>query len=110
MNTQLGLGLVAVLMAYLFASMGRRWHIEAAKRRAWKREWSRGPGASAILPQIERLRESHHAARPAGARQTPAHRWLIDSARSALAQFPYFQRVKARAKDDVSHEAKHQTG
>jgi len=110
MNTKVWLGLVAVLALYLCVSIGWRWHIDVAKHRAWKRDWSRGPrGASVILPEIERLRKSGLAGALVGSRHTPAHRWLLASARGVIARLAYFTRTRAHVANGITHEAEDHT-
>ena len=47
--------------------------------------------ASAILPEIERLRHSHHSGVPISARPAPTHNWLLATARQVVARFSYFR-------------------
>jgi hypothetical protein len=62
------------------------------KDRSVPRKASGSSVASAILPQIERLRGNRLSSAPVPARHTPAHKWLIASARRVVSRFRYFQK------------------
>jgi hypothetical protein len=61
--------------------------------RGWRRESFSGSNvASAVLPQIERLRSSHHSGAPVPARHTLGHKSLIAAARRFVVQLAYFRK------------------
>ncbi|HWW02649.1 MAG TPA: hypothetical protein VNZ64_23320 [Candidatus Acidoferrum sp.] len=88
----LWLGLVAVLIAYLCVSVGRRWVAQEAKRRA---EESQPPGtgfdASTIAPQIQRVRQDYLAGAQTRPHQTFYRAGLLALARRMVAGLPYFR-------------------
>jgi hypothetical protein len=95
------LGVVAVLIAYLFFSVGRRWVAEEAKRRAEeKKPAGTSFDASAIAPQIQRVRRDHLAAVQSRPHDASYKAGLLVLARRMVATFPYFQRA--------SHDHKHE--
>jgi hypothetical protein len=87
------LSVVAVLVAYLCASVGQRWRAEETRRRARERE---SPGTafdvSAIAPQIRRVREDPLAVMRARRRYTHYRTELVAVARRMLSQLPFFRR------------------
>ncbi|MGH7973319.1 MAG: hypothetical protein ACREIC_31760 [Limisphaerales bacterium] len=103
------LGVLAVLAAYLCVSVGRRWWTKAARARAlkhaWKREWSSGPrGASVVLPEIQQLRKIGLSGALIHERHTPAHRWLLATARQVVAQLAFFRKAGPEKPEVGTHE------
>ena len=88
------LSVVAVLIAYLCFSVGRRWVAEEARRRSAE---TRVPGtafdASAIAPQLERVRQDHLAVMRSRPHASSYRMGLIALARRMVTRLPYFQHV-----------------
>jgi len=109
-KTNVLLSVVAVLAAYLCESIGQRWCTKRMRLWAWKRagkrEWSGGTrAASAILPEIERLRRAGLSGARTHARQTPAHRWLIATTRQLVARLAFFRNGGQKNSDPASRDA-----
>ncbi len=108
LNAKILLSVAAVLAAYLCVSVGRRWWV---RRGAWKREWSSGPrGASAVLPEIERLRKSGLSGAPVASHHSLAHRWLLAKAREVVAQLAFFNKPGPENVDAANHETQKRSG
>lgn len=89
----IGFSLIAGLAVCLAVGVGLCCWRALTKRRAERYEWSSGPGvASAILPGIQRLRGNQFSSEPLPARQTPAHNWILATARRLVAQFAFFRK------------------
>src|SRR5262249_46645486 len=87
--------MVAALAVLLCVSAGLvSWKALPVLRAYIQRIQRRSSGSSvapAILPEIERLRRSQHSGAPIRARPTPAHNWLLATARRVVARFSYFR-------------------
>lgn len=84
--------MVAALTALLCLSAGLLSWKALIRLRAYKRSRSAESSvASAILPEIERLRHSRLSGAPMGAQPTPAHNWLLATARRVVARLSYFR-------------------
>ena len=89
------LSVVALLIAYLCFSVGRRWVTEEARRRsAETRVRGTAFDASTIAPQLERVRQDHLAVVHAQPHQTPFHLELIAVARRMVANLRYFRHAR----------------
>ena len=87
------LGVVAALTVVVCVSIGLLLWRASTELRAGKRDWSSESSvASAVLPQIQRLRGDHLSGAPVPTRHALAHRWLVATARRFVAQFPYFRK------------------
>lgn len=88
------LSVLAVLIAYLCVSVGRRWVAEEAKRRSAE---NRSPGtafdASTIAPRLQRVRLDHLAAAEARPQHDSYRHGLLAIARRVVANLPYFHRA-----------------
>jgi hypothetical protein len=87
---------LAVLIAYLCVSVGLRLRAEAARRRA--RE-SQSPGtafdASAIAPQMQRLRQDYVAAAHSRQPHSSYRAKLVAKARQIVKGLAYFRHTKS---------------
>lgn len=101
------LSIVAVLAVFLCVSIGLLGRATAIKRRAREKAWSSGPrSASAILPQVEKLRANNLSGAPGTARSSASHRCLIISARHLVSQLAYFRRVPVPNTDSSDHKTR----
>jgi len=64
---------------------------------------SESSAASAILPEIERLRHGHRSGVPIRPLPTPAHNWLLAAARRVVARFSYFRARPVSQPDETPH-------
>ena len=90
------LGILIVLIAYLCMSVGRRLLAEKAKQ--WGHEEQLPPtvfDASAIAPQIQRIRQDYVAALHSQPHRTSYRIGLIASTRRLVAGLPYFHRLRS---------------
>ncbi len=86
------LSVVAVLIAYLGFSVGRRWWADTLRRQARERQ-SSGTAfdASAIAPQLQRVRQDHLAVIKSRPQQLSYRAGLLAMARRMVASLPYFR-------------------
>ncbi|HSU55639.1 MAG TPA: hypothetical protein VLT36_16405 [Candidatus Dormibacteraeota bacterium] len=92
--------MIAVLTVLLCVSAGLlSWKTLRILRAYIPSRSIRSSAASAILPEIELLRHSPPSGVPIRARPTPAHNWLLATARQVVARLSYFR----TRKNPVSH-------
>lgn len=88
------LSVLAVLLAYLCNSVGRRWAAEEAKRRLAE---DLPPGTAfdtaTIVPRLRRVRQDHLAAVEARPAHSAYQAGLLAIARRVVASLPYFHRA-----------------
>jgi hypothetical protein len=89
---------LAVLAAFLYLSVGFRHLSRAARRRAAGRaNPSRAFNASAIAPELRRIRRDHAAAARSRPRDASYRADLLAAARRMIADLSYFHAARNRA-------------
>ena len=115
----LGLSAVAVLLTYLYVSVGlrhrdawRRHREDLARGREFRAQWQATVlDISSISPKLDHLRRDYLAAVHSQSRYARYHTRLIGSVRKALLRLPYFRSVdpawQSRNQDKRTLTAEH---